>query len=161
MAISFTLQDILIRAVSILTIVFVGLIIGRIIGKVSERIFLEAEIQRLTRINVGLFLSRVLEYTTYVITLLMIAENLGVTKIAIFVLVALIAIILGVNILLNIAFAIPNVYAGFFLPKKYAVNKAFSKGSIKGKIIKKTLVDLHVQTKGKELIVIPYRWFRS
>lgn len=159
MDISATVQEVLVRIVLLLTILFVGFTLGRAIGKAISRIFYEVEARNLLKMNLGLLLSRMAEYGVYLVTLILITDNLGITNIVILIIVGFVCVLFLINFVLQIVFAVPNILARFGLHKIKVGNK-YDHKNLKGKIIGKHLFSLTIQTEKEEIFMIPYRWMK-
>jgi hypothetical protein len=161
MALAQTFQDILVRIVLLITILFIGLIIGRSIGKVTNRIFFEAEVHRIVSLNLTLLASRLIEIAVYIATAVMITNNLGITNIVLIILAAVIGGLIFVNIVLHVWFAIPNFLKGI------QYRSGFNKGHkarvkmVKGVVVKKGFFDVQLRTKNGDLLLIPYNWIKN
>lgn len=154
-----TLQEVMIRIVWLLTVLFLGIIAARTARTLIARAVIEARNRAIVKINAGLILSRSAEFIVYGITALLIANNLGVTKIVVIVVGAALATVLAINIVLHIIFALPNVIA------RWSVHvQSLQKGmhiemnSMHGTIIKKGITQITVQSENNELLIIPFTY---
>ena len=158
MAIDNLVQTVMIRIVSLLTILFLGIIIARAARTLISRAFYEARALKIVRMNVGFILARVAEWAIYIATIVILANELGVTKIALVVIGTVIGIILVGNIVLALVFALPNIIARRHVPeRKRKVGEGFNRKGVTGVIVRKRLTDLTVKSDTDELLILPYK----
>lgn len=148
----------MIRIVALLTILFVGIIAARAARTLIDRAFYEARAFKIVRMNVGFLISRIVEYAIYTAMIILIANDLGITNIALIIIAVIIGILVLGNLLTVIIFAIPNFLARFgSLERKLTVGAKIDHMNIKGTVVKKSWTDLVVKTETNELMIIPYR----
>ena len=158
MAFAQGMQDVMIRVVSLLTILFLGVIAARTVRALIARAVIETRARTILRVNAGLLLSRVAEFIVYVITVILITNSVGVTRFVLAVIAGLITVVLLVNAVLHVVFALPNVF-GRMKKSARSLRKGarFDGSDVRGRIVGKGLTQLTVLTDESELLLVPYR----
>jgi hypothetical protein len=140
MAIMGILQQWLGKIIVALITLFVGFIIAKLAGLLTKRVLHEAEINRiLTTAGMKLdeALGRLVEYALYVITLLVILNQFGLTKLVLGILITIAIALIAFSLLLTIKDFIPNAITGMFIRKKLHANlgKKVKIGMVTGKLV--------------------------
>lgn len=142
---------------------FVGLLISRIVGKIVKRLLAEAELNKLFAArgakSINEIVGSTVEGLLYFVTVLIVFQQLGLTKIVFYLILILLVTILGILIFIGFK-QFQNIFAWFML--RPILNKKLGKtveiGDIKGKLQSISFVQSRV--KGAETFLIPhaYSW---
>lgn len=149
------------RLVVPIVTLLIGFLIGKIAGKLSRRVLAEAEINRLLAaagMALDDLLARCVEYGVYGITILILLQQFGLTKIAIGFIIAIVAILIGFSLVLAIRDFVPNFFAGFIVKKTLEphLNKTIKIGMTKGKLKKIGVTECIIED--KEEHHVPHRY---
>jgi len=147
-------------------------LLGFIVGKSLERLIIKllAEIEfnliirRATgyRFDIAKFAARAVSLSSYFLSLVAALNQLGVVNTLLVVIQALIvALLLFIGYILLRDF-IPNVFYGFMLRREGSIKQGnlISKSGVKGTIVRVTATGIHVETKKKDMLVLPYSLLR-
>lgn len=154
----------LLTKIAVTTIILLaGFILARIVGKFIERLLAEVELNNIirkatdTKTRAEEWISSIITYLIYFITIIMALAQLGVETYIIYLISAAIILIIVISVFLGIKDFVPNLVAGFFIYRKGFLNEGdfIEYKSIKGKVIKITLVETRIETKGNDIIYIP------
>jgi len=108
-------------AVALIT-VLVGFMIAKLAGKIMKRVLVEAELNRILKAAgfrpLSDTLGSILEYVIYTITLLIVLQQFGLTKIILGIVAVVATIIIAFSIFLTIRDFIPNALIGLLMRKK-------------------------------------------
>ena len=164
---TFVSNQLLIRTATSLTILFIGFIIGRIIGRVVLKLLKEIEFDKTLRKATGTktsfsdIISHSSSYLIYFLTVILSLESIGLTTFVLNLILVVILVIIGISVILAIKDYIPNFVGGYSLRNKglFVKGDNIKVGSVQGKIIKINLLDTYVETKNKDLMVIPNSYF--
>jgi len=160
---SFINNPLLLKIVTSIIILLIGFIAGRIIGKVILKVLKKIELDKTFKKSTGHessithIISKGVSYFIYFVTVLIFLESLGLTPFVLNIILIVVLAIVAVSIILAIKDFIPNFIAGYSLKSKelYKINDNIKVEHIEGIIVKINLLDTHVETKKKDLIVIP------
>jgi len=160
----------LIRAISIqssiaIITLFTGIIIAKISKKIVKKVLIEAEIN--TILNAAGFrplseeLARITEYIIYGITIFIILQQFGITRILINALIAIIIVVLIITTMISTRHHIPNAITGLFIKKKIKkyLGKKIQIDNIKGKLEEIGISSIKI--KNKEEYHIPYLYLKK
>ncbi|MBC8500549.1 MAG: mechanosensitive ion channel [Nanoarchaeota archaeon] len=164
---AFVQNQLLIKIVTAIIILLIGFIIGRIVGRIILKLLKEIEFDKTIRKATGYqasfsaLLSKSSSYFIYFLAILMALESLGLTPFVLNMISVVILLIVGISVILAIKDFIPNFIAGYSVRKKglYKQGDRIKVGKVEGKITKISLLDTHVVTKKKDMIVIPNSYF--
>jgi small conductance mechanosensitive channel len=145
-----------------LIIVLIGFIIGRIVSRLVEKVLHELDLDKtLTKAGfkmpvehtIALFLS----YLVYLIAIIMALNTLGLTTVALYIIVGGAVLLVLIATALGIKDFIPNMIAGIFIYRK----KLFSPGqkimitNVEGIVKKISIIETELETKSGDLIYVP------
>lgn len=140
-------------------IILVGFIVGRIVGRLVFRVLNEFEVDALFRrgSSVEHGVSQVLEYVIYTVTICIALDNLGILVHVLLGLLGLVLLIVLVSALLGFKDSVPNFLCGLWIRRQGFVRAGSYAGfgNIRGRVIKRGLLGIRVQTKSKDLISVP------
>jgi len=147
------------KIVVALITLFIGFILAQIVGRLVKRVLSEAEINRVLAkagMKLDSTIGQIIEYIIYTITLLVILQQFGLTKLVFAIVIFLVALLLGFSLALAIKDFIPNAITGFFIRKKLKrqIGKNVRIGIVSGKLMHVGIVDSIV--KDKEIHRVPH-----
>ena len=153
--------NVFLKIVSAFVIFVIGLIIGKFAGFIVSNLLHELKIEELLEtMGMKLFISKtagmIVSIAIYIGGLILALNQLGIAEIFVIVIAALIAIIIILAVLLGAADMIRNFFAGAGLRKKYLSKKTINLPAVKGKIIEVGLTKIKVETKDKDILVVPF-----
>lgn len=147
---------------SAVIILLIGFIIGKVFGKLIQKGLRELELNNLLKragIQFGLeeLLSRMFEYVIYAIAIVAALNQLGMTTIVLYIVIAVILAVLAIAFLLSIKDFIPNFIAGLRVSSKrlFVVGDTITIGSVSGKVKEFGLLETKLVSKNNEVIHIP------
>ncbi len=146
-----------------ISILIIGLVIGRFLGKLSYKLLHEFEVNRLLgkRLNVVVQIEKVaskfVQYSIYIMSFLYALKTANVSIKFLYYILVLILIILAIYIVLQVKDYIENLIIGIFF-----INKEFLKTgqkikikNMEGTIIKITPTEIKLLTNEKDTLFIP------
>ena len=142
------------KMVVALITLFVGFIIAKLAGLLTKRVLHEAEINRVLAtagMKLDEAIGRLVEYLLYVITLLVILNQFGLTKLVLGILITLAIALMAFSLLLAIKDFVPNAITGLFIRKKLKSNlgKKVKIGMVTGKLVHVGVVQSVVKDGGE------------
>lgn len=152
------------RILLALIIFFVGFIIGKVLEKAIYRILKDNKInnkleKRGLKINAEEILSYIVSYTIYIITILYALETLNIANTLLTFILLVFMFLILISIFITMIDIIPNFISGLYLYKTLETNKNIKIDNIEGKIIKKELFHVVIETKKGDIIYIPNKNF--
>ncbi len=140
------------KSIVALVTLLIGFIIAKLAGRITRRILSEAEINRILAtedMKLDKAISRIVEYVIYAITLLVILQQFGLTKLVLGIIITIAVIIIGFSALLAIKDFIPNAITGLFIKRKLKQNlgKKVKIGIVTGKLVHIGIVESVIQDK--------------
>jgi small-conductance mechanosensitive channel len=99
----------------------------------------------------------------YFVAIIWALSELGLSTLVLSIILAAVIVMIIVAILLGIKDFVPNAFAGFAIYKKGVMQEGdyIKINSLSGRIKKITLTETEVETKRKELIIVPNMNFRK
>lgn len=147
---------------SAVIVLLIGFIIGKVAGRLAQRGFREVELNRIlgkAGIKFGMeeFIGHAIEYLIYFIAIVVALDQLGVTAIALYIVIIAVLVVLAAAFILSIKDFIPNFIAGIRLnyKKPYAVGDIITVGSVTGKVREIGLLETKLVNKSGDIIHIP------
>ncbi len=148
--------------VSAVIILLIGLIIGKVLGKLTQRGLREVELNRILKkagIRFGMeeFIGHAITYLIYFIAVVVALDQLGVTALVLYIVVAAILVIIAIAFLLSMKDFIPNFMAGVRLnyKKSYSVGDIITVGSVSGRVKEVGLLETKLISRSGDIIHIP------
>ena len=144
-------------------VALVGLILARLLGKLTQRILQEVEIDKLIHKTFGVetaldeAVSLVVSWLTFSITFLLVLNMLGLDSILIKRVGVIIIGVIFMSVLLTLQYAIPNISAGLMMRQKGIIAKGdiLTMKAISGKVTHLGMFEVILSTKDKESVYIP------
>lgn len=155
-----TIENFLTKIEIALIVFFVGFIIAKLASRILKKLLAEAEINRILETAgfkpISNTIASIVKYIIYTITLFIILQQFGLTKLVLAIIVIAATIIIIISLLLAIRDFIPNFVAGIFLRKKVKkfMGKYVQIGPVKGKLMHFGLTGSIM--KNKEQYYIPH-----
>jgi small conductance mechanosensitive channel len=147
---------------SAVIVLLIGFIIGKVLGKLTQRFFREVELNQILKragIEFGMeeFVGHAIEYIIYFIAIVVALDQLGVRAIALYMVIAVVVLVLAIAFLLSMKDFIPNFIAGVRLnyKKYFAVGDTITVGSVSGRVKEFGLLETKLISKSKDIIHIP------
>jgi len=158
-----TLSDPVIKIIIAIVILIFGLVFGRFLGKLTKKITKELEIDRIlqeqARIHFSVedLLSSIIQYTVYIITIIIALNQLGLARTVMYIILAVILVIILIMMILALKDFVPNIIAGFFIHQKKLIEKGdrIKIKDVEGTILYISLVETKIRTKSKDIVYIP------
>ena len=156
-------QDLLIKVLGAFLILILGLIIAQIVTNISRKFFKTISISKVLeeqlklKIPLERYLSSTLKYIVYLITLILILNQLGIPSVTVQWILIIFLILITIFIILAFKDWLPNLISGLYLIRSEKVkpgDKIKVKG-ITGKVIKVSLLETQIETNNNELIFLP------
>ncbi len=140
------------KSIVALVTLLIGFIIAKLAGRITRRILSEAEINRILaaeEMKLDKAISRLVEYVIYAITLLVILQQFGLTKVVLGIIITVAVVIIGFSALLAIKDFIPNAITGLFIKGKLKkhLGKKVRIGIVSGKLVHVGIVESVIQDK--------------
>lgn len=151
------------RLIVALIILLVGFMIGKLLGKLVGRIIHEVEIDSILRkasgmnVKIESFISAVVTYFIYLVTIIMVLNQLGMTTTILQMISAAVIIIVAISIILGIKDFVPNAFAGFYIYKRnlIRVGERIRVKGLEGKVMHINLVETKLETKDGDTVYVP------
>jgi len=151
-----------IKLVASITILLIGLILGRFLSNLVKKVLKEIELNNIIKKELKLdwpieqFLSSVSKYLVYFVALIIALNQLGLASTVLYIILGVILLFIVAFIILAIKDFIPNVISGFVIQHRKLLEKGEKVriGDIEGKVEKITLTEVQIKS-GDEVIVIP------
>lgn len=149
------------RLIVAVVIVLVGFILGKIVQKISYRVFHGFEIDEVVKkggikFSIEEILSNILMAIVYVIFFIIALERMGVTSIVLNVVSVFAIVIILVSFLLALKDYLPNAFAGFVIMQKemYKKGNVIEVNDVKGKVMQISMAETKLETNG-DIIFLP------
>jgi len=158
------LRDVLLtRFILALSILFVGLIIGYLAGRVLRKAMIELEINKLFRrltgtdLQIEQIIANIVSTFIYIVTILLVLAQLGIETFVVNALSIFLILLFFTLIFLGVKDFIPNMIAGMRLNRhgRFKVGQCIVVGSIKGTIMHVDLLEFVIETKKGDTILVP------
>ena len=155
-------QGLVNKIASAVIVLLIGFIIGKVLGKLTQRGLHELELNNIllragVKFGMEEFLCHAIEYVIYFIAIVTALDQLGVTAFVLYIVVTAILAILSIAFLLSMKDFIPNFIAGIRLSAKkyFAVGDTITVGSVSGKVKEFGLLETKLVSKTGDIIHIP------
>jgi len=151
-----------IKLVAAITILLIGLILGRFFSKLVKKILKEVELNNIIKKEFKLdwpveqFLVSFIRYLVYFVALVIALNQIGLAKIILYVILGGVLLFIVVFMILAIKDFIPNVVSGFLIQHRKLLKKGdkIKVKDIEGKVVDITLTEIQIKS-GNEIIVVP------
>jgi small conductance mechanosensitive channel len=144
-------------------ILLVGFVIARMLGKITQRVLNEIELNNILRSVMNIkfsseeLIGKIISYIIYFFVIIMALNQLGIATTILYIISIGIMAIIIIIFLLSVRDFIPNLFAGLSIQKKNFLKKGdfIEYKGIIGEITHFTLIETRIETKKKEIINIP------
>ena len=154
-------EGIMIKIFGAVIILLIGFVFGKIIGRFVYKGLHELELNKiLKKLKINLMmeeaLGNVISFVIYLVSVILALNSLGVTSIALYVVLTLIVSFVGISLMLATKDFMPGFYSGFELKKKGIVKgKKIKMGNIEGTVVRVGFVQTKIKTKENDDVYIP------
>jgi len=163
MTITSVISSTFINITAAIAILLIGLVFARFFVKLTQKIIKYSEINKIiykkfkTKISIEKPLSNIVKYLLYVFVIILALNQIGITKITIYILLIFLLILSIIFLTLSIIDFIPNSFSKIFINKNEKIEKGkkISFSNINGKIVDISLTKTKIITKDKNHIIIP------
>jgi len=143
--------------VAALLIVFIGFIIGKILGNIVARFFRDVKTVFLKRYSLANTTSNIVKYTMYTTSIIFALQSLNALWLVLVFIVLCFAIVLGFSLFFTIKDFLPNFLARSKVTKKYEVGKSYSIRKVRGVVENIGLLEVRLRKKNDDIIIIPHK----
>lgn len=155
------------RVVIALVILFVGFILGKIVGRFLFKVFDDLNIDGLAKKLLGKSLSlergisAVVAAFIYLIAIIMALNALGLTTVVLSAIIIIVLILVGISVLLAIKDFVPNLSAGLMIRQKdmFREGDTISFNSTSGVVEEFSFFETRLRSKGNEVLIVPNNLF--
>jgi small-conductance mechanosensitive channel len=155
-------SETLVKLIVTLIILIVGFIIGRVVGRIAEKVLHEIELDHILskagfKMPLEHSLATMLSYLVYFIAVVMTLNYVGLTVVALYIIVSGAVLLVLVATILGVKDFIPNLMAGIFIYRKslFQVGQRINIQNIEGKVKRISIIETELITKKGDLIYIP------
>ena len=160
---SFLTDVLLTRFIFALSILFIGLILGYLVGRLLRKGMAELELNKLFRnltgadVQIEQILANVVSTFVYIVTVLLVLAQLGIAKFVVNALSVFLILLFFTLIFLGVKDFIPNVIAGMRINRngQYKVGQCIIVGRVRGTIKHIDMLEIIVETRGGDTMLIP------
>lgn len=153
----------IINIVTALLILLLGLLIAKIISNILKKLLKEVEINNIIKeqfklnFNLSQLITSIIKYFIYAITIILVLNQLGVSKKTLQITFLIIVILAVIFTVLAFKDWLPNLISGILILKNKNIKPGYQIkiNNIKGTIKKVNLIETQIETNNKELIFIP------
>ena len=157
------LKPIYLNIIAAFLILFAGIIVGKIFGKLVKKVLHEIELNKIThkatslKLSIEEFTGGFVQYFVYFITVIMALNQLNVTTTVLSMVGGAVIILIVVSIILAIKDFIPNVFAGFYIyrNKFIKVGEIIKVKGMEGEVKEVNLFETRIETISGDTIYIP------
>ncbi len=141
-------------------ILFLGFLIGKILGRLTKKVLRDLKTDAFLRslgwkLSVERGLAHLVAGLTYLITLILALNAVGLTTIILEIILGIFVFALLLSFLLALKDVIPNATAGIMLKQKLQPGMRLKLDNAEGTVSAVTLLETIITTKGGDTIVIP------
>jgi moderate conductance mechanosensitive channel len=155
-------SNIVVNLVVAALILLSGFVIGKLLGKLVHRLIHEAEVDKILRkvgikVSLGVVLGTIISYIIYFVAVMMALKRFGLADKFLWAISIIILVFLVISIILALGDFVPNAFAGVVIhqKEKVCVGDCVKVGSLEGKVVKASLMEVELVTKQKDVIHVP------
>lgn len=141
--------------VAALLIVFIGLIIGKVLGNVILRFLRDVNISFLKKYRFAL--SNSISYGIYAVAIIFALQSVNALWLVLVFVLLCFAVVLGFSISFTIRDFLPNFLARSRVTKKYEIGKTYSIKGFKGVLENIGILEVRLRRKNEDIIIIPHK----
>ncbi len=145
-----------------LILLLLGLLIGRIFGKLAKKVLHEFQVNKVlresgTKIPMEELIGSSVTYLTYFIAFIFALQQIGLTTTLFYIILTIFFLIVAIVFILALKDFIPNVFAGFFIHQRPLLNvgERVKVGEVEGKVKSIALIETQIITDAGDTIYIP------
>lgn len=161
---SIYMNSLLLKLFTSLVIFLVGITVGKIAEMLLMKLFDEIELNKhlvkLSRLKwqFNIIMSKAIAYAIYIISIVWALNILGITRIIIFIIAGVLALVLLLSVAFGLNDAIANYFAGFIVRFRHnlKVGMHIRSGHLEGHIINMDSQHVRLETGKAESVFIPY-----
>src|SRR3989344_8068188 len=150
------------RIVIALVIVLIGFIIGRLVGRLLLRVLHEVELDTILskagfKMPLEHTISTLLAYLIYFIAVVMALNQIGLTTVALYIIVGAAVLLVLIATVLGIKDFIPNLIAGIYIYRKglFKEGQIIIVKNVEGKVKRVSIIETELETKKGDVIYVP------
>lgn len=149
------------KIIAAIIIVYLGFILGKITRSVLLRVLQDAHktSKHVFHFDWSKEISTIASYAIYAISFVFAFNELGVTKIVSFGLLALVLILVIISLLLSVKDLIPNVRTGFLLRKKFTKGEKVRVEKMSGRVQYISPLETTIERSNGDIFIIPNNIF--
>ncbi len=156
-----TITPFLNKIVAAFLIVFVGFVIGKILGNLSLRFFRDIDKSSTLffqkKYRLAKIVSTIVSFSIYIIAIIAALYSLGVLWLVLLFIIFCFVVVLGFSFIFALKDFFPNFLARMGVLRKYPVGKKISYKDIKGSVKHVGITEIHIERKNGDIITIPHR----
>lgn len=145
-------EDWIIRIVTALITLFLGIIAAKLISRIVKHVLAEVEINRLMKqsglTSIDTRVAKIIEISLYAILGIIILQVLGLTRIVLFIVGGVFILGIVTSTILGFRDLIPNMYHGIKVRKllKEKVGRKIKIGNVQGTLVKRGLLQVVIES---------------
>lgn len=156
-------SEFLIKLLSGFLILILGLIFAQVVSNILRRVIRGIEVNKTLeeqlklKINLENYMSSIMKYIIYFITIILVLDQLGVPTKTLQIMLIIFIILVVVFIILAFKDWLPNLISGIYLIRTEKVKSGdiIKTKDIKGRVIEINLLETKIETNSNEIIFIP------
>lgn len=156
-------SDGFIKIIGAILILLIGLVISKLISKLFKKLLHKSRFNEIVKKVLNLdvpfeeFSSTIIKYIFYLVSVIFALQHLGLTTFILNVILITIFSLLIIFVILSLKDLVPNMAAGFLLHHRKFITKGdeIIVKDIKGKVTEMTLTETKLETKNKDVVIIP------
>ena len=153
----------IILLIGAILILLIGILLSRLISKLIKKMLHKSGLNNILKTSLKIdilleeFIGTVIKYILYLVSIIFALQHLGLTTFLVNIILIAIFGFLIIFIILTLKDLIPNITAGILLHHRKIINKNdnITVKDISGKIIDITLTETKLETKNKDIVIIP------
>lgn len=151
------------RVIAAIVVLLIAFIVARFLGNLTSRVLSGLNTNKILKENLGIrapieaIIGKGVYYLILFIGVIMALNQLGLSTIILYIVLIIILLIVISFIILAIKDFVPNVFASFWIHQKkiIEVGDLIEFKDVSGKVIEITLTEARIETKDKEVVLIP------
>ena len=156
-------SELLIKVLTAFLMLIIGLILSQIISNITRKFLRGAEVNKIIeqqlKLKIGLenYISSIIKYLIYLITIILVLNELGVSTKILQIVLVIVIILIAIFIILAFRDWLPNLISGLYLirTEKIKPKDTIKIKGLRGRVIKINLLETKIETVNNEIIFIP------
>lgn len=149
--------------IAALVILLLGIVIGRFVSKLIQRVLKEVEINKILKEEAGVkipveqVIASAVKYLIYFVAVIVALDQIGLTTPILNLILIVFLVIIIIFIILAFKDFIPNLMSGLFIHQRRGLNKGdrIKFNGISGTIEDISIIETKIRTKNGDIIFIP------